>query len=82
MVKIPELIEKFNRQIEKFNSVLVKCVCVGLLRVRRLRVQELERGAPVADGAGTGQLLHTLAEKRCKDFGTCENGVEGAAKVN
>jgi hypothetical protein len=25
------------------------------------------------DGSGSGQLLHTLAEKRCKDFGTCAN---------
>merc|ERR1719389_1243904 len=34
------------------------------------------------DGSGSGQLLHTLAEKRCKDFGTCSNGREGAALAN
>jgi len=34
------------------------------------------------DGSGSGQLLHTLAEKRCKDFGTCGNGREGPAKAN
>merc|ERR1719159_1248574 len=26
------------------------------------------------DGSGDGQMLHQLAEKRCKDFGTCEDG--------
>jgi len=34
------------------------------------------------DGSGSGQLLHTLAEKRCKDFGTCCDGITGAAKAN
>ena len=23
------------------------------------------------DGSGSGQMIHQLAEKRCKDFGTC-----------
>jgi hypothetical protein len=35
-----------------------------------------------ADGSGSGQMIHTLAEKRCKDFGTCASGITGAAKVN
>merc|ERR1719443_79917 len=34
------------------------------------------------DGSGSGQMIHQLAEKRCKDFGTCCNGVEGAANAN
>merc|ERR1719387_1932840 len=34
------------------------------------------------DGSGDGQMIHQLAEKRCKDFGTCEQGREGEAKVN
>merc|ERR1719201_3030359 len=34
------------------------------------------------DGKGSGQMIHQLAEKRCKDFGTCENGREGPAKSN
>merc|ERR1719161_3069601 len=32
------------------------------------------------DGSGSGQLIHTLAEKRCKDFGTC--CPSGGAKSN
>jgi hypothetical protein len=35
-----------------------------------------------ADGSGSGAMIHTLAEKRCKDFGTCADGRTGAAKVN
>merc|ERR1719178_75495 len=27
-------------------------------------------------------MIHTLAEKRCKDFGTCANGREGPATSN
>ena len=34
------------------------------------------------DGAGSGALLHTLAEKRCADFGTCKDGRVGAAMAN
>merc|ERR1719387_1616693 len=34
------------------------------------------------DGSGSGQMIHALAEKRCKDFGTCEQVLEGEAKVN
>jgi hypothetical protein len=36
------------------------------------------------DGSGSGQLIHTLAEKRCKDFGTCcsDSGIVGPAKSN
>merc|ERR1719199_1429069 len=34
------------------------------------------------DGSGSGQMIHQLAEKRCKDFGTCENGREGPATAN
>jgi hypothetical protein len=35
-----------------------------------------------ADGSGSGAMIHTLAEKRCKDFGTCADGRTGAATVN
>merc|ERR1719261_1929511 len=34
------------------------------------------------DGSGSGQMIHQLAEKRCKDFGTCCDGREGPAKAN
>merc|ERR1719316_1044360 len=34
------------------------------------------------DGSGSGQMIHQLAEKRCKDFGTCCHGREGPAKSN
>jgi len=34
------------------------------------------------DGSGSGAMVHTLAEKRCADFGTCENGRSGAATAN
>merc|ERR1719321_681725 len=34
------------------------------------------------DGSGSGQMIHQLAEKRCKDFGTCCDGIEGPAKAN
>merc|ERR1719316_2063336 len=34
------------------------------------------------DGSGSGAMLHTLAEKRCADFGTCKDGRAGAANVN
>merc|ERR1719389_1577562 len=34
------------------------------------------------DGSGSGQMLHTLAEKRCKDFGTCTYGRAGPASAN
>jgi hypothetical protein len=34
------------------------------------------------DGKGSGAMLHTLAEKRCKDFGTCADGRTGAAMAN
>jgi hypothetical protein len=34
------------------------------------------------DGSGSGKLIHALAEKRCADFGTCENGREGPAMAN
>merc|ERR1711937_111721 len=34
------------------------------------------------DGSGSGQLGYQLAEKRCIDFGTCENGRTGAAIAN
>jgi hypothetical protein len=34
------------------------------------------------DGSGSGAMIHTLAEKRCKDFGTCANGRTGAAIAN
>merc|ERR1719321_377790 len=34
------------------------------------------------DGSGSGQMIHTLAEKRCKDFGTCCDGITGGAKSN
>merc|ERR1719482_1081797 len=34
------------------------------------------------DGAGSGVMMHTLAEKRCADFGTCASGRSGAAGVN
>merc|ERR1719440_2346847 len=34
------------------------------------------------DGSGSGQMIHQLAEKRCKDFGTCLNGREGPALAN
>merc|ERR1719207_284683 len=34
------------------------------------------------DGSGSGQMIHQLAEKRCKDFGTCTDGREGNAKSN
>ena len=30
------------------------------------------------DGAGSGQLLYQLAQKRCADFGTCADGTTGA----
>jgi len=33
-------------------------------------------------GGEGGKLLYRLAEKRCRDFKTCENGVEGRARVN
>lgn len=32
------------------------------------------------DGAGSGQLLYALADKRCANFGTCDDN--GSAKVN
>jgi hypothetical protein len=34
------------------------------------------------DGSGSGAMVHTLAEKRCVDFGTCEGGRSGAAMAN
>merc|ERR1719386_97208 len=34
------------------------------------------------DGTPSGKLLHELAEKRCKNFGTCVNGNTGMSKVN
>jgi hypothetical protein len=34
------------------------------------------------DGSGSGQMIHQLAEKRCKDFGTCCSGIGGPAKSN
>ena len=33
-----------------------------------------------SDGSGSGAMVHALAEKRCKDFGTCTQGREGEAK--
>jgi hypothetical protein len=39
-----------------------------------------------AGTSGSGAMLYTLAEKRCKDFGTCSNGINadgtGTAKAN
>jgi len=34
------------------------------------------------DGSGSGAMVHTLAEKRCADFGTCADGRTGAATAN
>merc|ERR1719271_271399 len=34
------------------------------------------------DGSGSGQMIHQLAEKRCKDFGTCTDGRDGNALAN
>merc|ERR1712193_305307 len=34
------------------------------------------------DGSGSGAMIHTLAEKRCADFGTCKDGRTGAATAN
>merc|ERR1719160_2015507 len=34
------------------------------------------------DGAGSGVMIHNLAESRCADFGTCANGRSGAATAN
>jgi hypothetical protein len=34
------------------------------------------------DGSGSGALMHTLAEKRCADFGTCVTGRTGKANAN
>jgi hypothetical protein len=34
------------------------------------------------DGSGKGAMIHTLAEKRCADFGTCKDGRVGAAMAN
>merc|ERR1719331_3275562 len=34
------------------------------------------------DGSGKGQMIHQLAEKRCADFGTCEDGRAGPANAN
>jgi hypothetical protein len=34
------------------------------------------------DGSGSGAMIHTLAEKRCPDFGTCKDGRTGAATAN
>merc|ERR1719482_665079 len=31
---------------------------------------------------GSGVMMHTLAEKRCQDFGTCKDGRAGAAGAN
>merc|ERR1719160_606210 len=32
--------------------------------------------------SGNGQMIHRLAQKRCKDFGTCKDGITGEANVN
>jgi hypothetical protein len=34
------------------------------------------------DGSGSGAMMHTLAEKRCQDFGTCDGGRTGKAMAN
>merc|ERR1719174_719607 len=34
------------------------------------------------DGSGSGVMMHTLAEKRCQDFGTCDGGRTGKAMAN
>merc|ERR1711985_206873 len=34
------------------------------------------------EGSGKGAMIHTLAEKRCADFGTCKDGRVGAAMAN
>ena len=61
-MKIPELIEKFNRKIEKFNSVLSRDACARAEVLEEARLQDLLRTGSERSQAGEPAQGHKIKD--------------------